>query len=225
MAGTPLTTDDNLGRTEKEVEIAPTLEDGPEAAVEDTDAPRPVKLNRQQRIELAHALGNASEVEIVGARTEGRTGMRFTLSIDGEELALAASSITVLEGDLGAITSKPKNLKRRYNRVKRPEDLSVEELKERNLPLYWNEKWLRSELERVGSYAEIARTHGYPSGITIAAYAKRKFGISVQKTYDQKRQAVYRDHDTGKYTHLELANKYNVGVATVYRWLKERDGE
>ncbi len=98
----------------------------------------------------------------------------------------------------------------------------MKELTEQNLPLYWNEEWLRRELGRLGSYAEIARVHGFPSPVTIASYAKRKFGIDVQAGYAKKRQAIYEDCDAGDYTQLELANKHGVSVATVYRWLRER---
>lgn len=221
MPRRPSVITESSSREVEEAKSAPTKEDETGAV----DGSRPAHLSMDERIALAHALIRSAEVEIVGARAEEGNGMWFRLSIDDEELAIVVSNVRVVEGNLESITSKPTNLQKRYNRFKRPEDFSVEELQERNLPLYWNEQWLRGELARLGTYAEIARVHGFNSGITIAAYAKRKFGISVQDDYDRRRQAVYHDHDAGNYTQLELANKYDVGVATVYRWLQERRTE
>lgn len=171
---------------------------------------------------LAKLLVTATKSEIVAARALEDETMYLKLDIDGYELALSVADVRLVQGSLDEALERRKSLRGRYNRIKRPEAFSIEELEERNLPLYWNEQWLRGELDRLGSYAEIARAHGYPSAITIASYAKRKFGISVQKDYDVKREAVFADYDTGKYTHLELAEKHGVGVATVYRWLARR---
>lgn len=183
------------------------------------------KLRQQVLQGLVRVIMDAAHVEVIGASLEGSAGLKLILSVDGERLVITAASVEVVDGDLAAASRKVKGHRGRYNRVKRPEALTIEELRERNLPLYWNEHWLRQELERLGSYAEIARVHGFPSPVTIASYAKRKFGISVQKDYDRKRRAVYQDFDTGDYTHLELANRHGVGVATVYRWLQERRTE
>ena len=180
------------------------------------------ELRREVLLGLSHVIVEAAQVEVIGAVQEGSAGLKLILSIDGEEVVIAAASVEIVEGDLAAAIRKAKGRRGRYNRIKRPEALTIKELHERNLPLYWNEQWLRQELQRLGSYAEIARVHGYPSAVTIASYAKRKFGISVQDDYDRKRQAVYQDFDTGDYTHLELADRNGVGVATVYRWLQQR---
>lgn len=177
---------------------------------------------RRQVKTLRETLSEAALVEVVGASGEGEGGLRLTLEVDGETLTIAAAAIEVVGGDLGAVKRGAKGLRGRYNRYKRPQELSVRELRERNLPLYWNERWLRSELKRLGSYAEIARVHGFPSSVTIASFAKRKFGIEIQKGYEAKRQAVYSDFDTGDFTHPELARKHGVAEATVYRWLRER---
>lgn len=172
-------------------------------------------------VELQETLTEAAVVEVVGASAVG-DGLRLTLEVDGEPLTIAAEGVAVVEGDLGAAKRNAKGLRGRYNRYKRPQKLSVKELKERNLPLYWNERWLRNELKRLGSYAEIARVHGFPSAVTIASFAKRKFGIEIQKGYELKRRGVYEDFDSGRYTHPELARKHGVAEATVYRWLRER---
>jgi len=174
------------------------------------------------RRNVIDALSNAAKVEVVGVRSAGETGLTLHLEVDGSPIKIEVSGMEVVEGDLDTAMREVKGRRARLNRVKRPEELSVQELKERNLPLYWNEEWLRAELDRLGSYAEIARVHGFPSSVTIASYAKRKFGIDVQAEYAKKRQAVYDDFDAGDYTQLDLANKHGVAVATVYRWLKER---
>lgn len=188
----------------------------------DNDLRRLADLRRRVLQGLERTLSEAAHVEVVGASREGPAGMKLVLSVDGTPLTISASSVEVVEGDLGLAARRTKGLRGRYNRIKNPQDFTVKQLKERNLPLYWNEEWLRSELERLGSYAEIARVHGYPSPVTIASYAKRKFGIEVQKDYARKRQAVYDDFDTGDYTHYDLAQKHGVAIATVYRWLQER---
>lgn len=167
-------------------------------------------------------IANAAKVEVVGARPVGDTSLALHLLIDGSPLTVEVSGFEVVEGNLDEAARHVKGLRGKLNRVKRPETLSIKELQERNLPLYWNEEWLRAELDRLGSYAEIARVHGFPSPVTIASYAKRKFGIDMQAKFAKKREAVYDDFDTGDFTQLELAQKHGVGVATVYRWLKER---
>lgn len=168
------------------------------------------------------ALNNAAKIEVVGARQAGETRLALKLEMDGSPLTIEVSGVEVVAGDLDTAVRAVKGRRGRLNRVKRPEELSVKELTAQNLPLYWNEEWLRRELGRLGSYAEIARVHGFPSPVTIASYAKRKFGIDVQAGYAKKRQAIYEDFDAGDYTQLELANKHGVSVATVYRWLRER---
>lgn len=172
--------------------------------------------------DLADVLVNAAKPEVVAARALEDETMFLRFEIDGYELAISVADIRMVEGSLEKAQELSKGLRGRFNRIKRPEELTVDQLVERNLPLYWNEEWLRRELARYGSYAELARAHNYPSATTIASYAKRKFGISVQKNFDKKRQAVYDDFETGDYSQLELANKHGVGVATVYRWLADR---
>lgn len=171
---------------------------------------------------LVDAVNSAAKVEVVGAKSDKRGGLELSLLIDETSISISALAIEVVEGDLEEAARKVKGLRGRYNRVKKPEFLTLKELQDRNLPLYWNEEWLRAELDRLGSYAEIARVHGYPSPVTIASYGKRKFGIDIQGKFDEKREAVYRDFDSGDYTQLQLAEMHDVGVATVYRWLKER---
>src|SRR5690606_5088647 len=101
--------------------------------------------------------------------------------LDGYRLAITLTRAPLVQGSPDEALSRQRSLRGRYNNIRNPEAFTVEELRERNLPLYWNERWLRAELSRLGSYTAVARTHGYPSAITIASYAKRKFGISVRK--------------------------------------------
>lgn len=180
------------------------------------------RLRTKMRRKVTDMIANAAKVEVVGARPVGDTSLALHLLIDGSPLTVEVSGFEVVEGNLDEAARHVKGLRGKLNRVKRPETLSIKELQERNLPLYWNEEWLRAELDRLGSYAEIARVHGFPSPVTIASYAKRKFGIDMQAKFAKKREAVYDDFDTGDFTQLELAQKHGVGVATVYRWLKER---
>lgn len=182
-----------------------------------------VRLRSAFRARLVDSLTRAGKAEIVGARTSGSNGLYLTLDIDGTAITIETTGVEVIEGDLGEVSSHLKGMRGRLNRVKNPEFLSIQELRERNLPMYWNEEWLRAELTRLGSYAEIARVHNFPSSVTIASYAKRKFGIDIQGKYAQKRDAVYADYDNNDYTQSELAERHDVAVATVYRWLKERD--
>lgn len=170
---------------------------------------------------LERLVQGAKQAEVLSAKSMEDGSITCTLLVDGEELTLSFHDVRLVEGSLQEALSRPRNLRGRYNRVKNGPELSVEELERRNLPLYWNEKWLRDEFARHGSYAEIARVHGYPTPTTIASYAKRHFGMSVQAHYDQIRQAVLADFQAGGYTRQELAEKHGVGVATVYRWLRE----
>jgi transposase-like protein len=161
---------------------------------------------------------NVSEDGVVTLEVQFSRGDRskpqVTLTVRSEDLMLA-------KGSVREILDTPADLRQRYNRVKRPQDLTLDELRANNYPLYWNEDWLRSELQRLGTYAAIAREHGFPSPTTIASFAKRKYGIDVQGQYDQKRAEVLKDFATGQFTHIAAAKKHHVAVATVYRWIKE----
>lgn len=53
---------------------------------------------------------------------------------------------------------------------------SEAELWREGLPLYWNEAWLRAELERLGSFMAIEKEYGYPNN-TLSGFARREFGI------------------------------------------------
>lgn len=176
----------------------------------------------QFRVDLIKLLAGSGKSEVIAARAneDGTIYLRF--DIDDYELALTVEAPRLVEGSIQEAQKESKGLRGRYNRIKNPEAFSVEELKERNFPLYWNEAWLRQELARLGSYSEIARQHGFKNPTTIASYAKRKFGISVQRDYEPIRLAVIEEFETGEYTQLELAEKHGVGIATVYRWLAER---
>ena len=179
------------------------------------------RLNALQR--LARALQKAGKAEITRATSLDDGSLTFALDVDGVALTLNAESVRIVDGSLSGIEADESGLRRRYNRVKNADMLSIEELRERNLPLYWNEQWLREQLASHGTYTAIARKYGFPSASTIAAYAKRNFGINVQAEYDRKREDIVRRvlDNSEDVTHLELAREYGVAVATVYRWLME----
>ena len=176
--------------------------------------------------ELTEALRKAGKAEVVGATQQKDGSITLEFDIDGHAFTLSAGELRLVRGDLEALQQPEESLRKRFNRVKNAQHLSIEELRARNLPLYWNEQWLRRELDRLGSYTAIAREHGFPSATTLASYAKRRFGISRQDEFDRKREQVVAEYDPEKTTHLELAKKHGVAVATVYRWLAEarKDG-
>lgn len=178
------------------------------------------------------ALVNASKVELVGADVQIDDTLLLHFNVDGSnEVTLSADGIRVVRGDMEALARPKESLRGRLNRYRFGRHLSIAQLRERNLPLYWNREWLVRELEECGSYAEIARKHGYPSSTTIASYAKRNFGISVQDSYDQKRAAVIEAHqritrgESPRRHYAEMAEQHNVSIATIYRWIREhREG-
>ena len=170
---------------------------------------------------LVDAIRTSAKTEVTSANIQEDGSVTLVLQIDQHELTVSVGDVRLVKGSLKKIAESPPNLRGRYNRIKNPESFSVDDLREKNLPLYWNEDWLRKELDRLGTYTEIARQHGFPSATTIASYAKRKFGIDVQGQFEEKRKKVVEEYKKGDTTHLELANKYGVAVATVYRWLSE----
>lgn len=52
------------------------------------------------------------------------------------------------------------------------QDWTVEELREQNLPLYWNHGWLLEQLRQLRSVEEVARQHGYKP-LTLQSYVFR----------------------------------------------------
>jgi len=176
---------------------------------------------------ITDAIRNAKSVEITTATAPGDGSLVLELRINGKlEVALSAADVRLVRGTFAQLADEPPNLRGRYNRVKRATELTVEELRARNLPLYWNKGWLLAQLAEHKTYAAVARAHGYPSPTAIAAFAKRNYGLDIQEQYDQKRNALLeRYHNTREDadapTHLTLAHEYGVAVATVYRWIKE----
>jgi hypothetical protein len=178
---------------------------------------------------LVEAFERARLVEIVAGTVQFDESITLTVEIDKATFVLSAGDVQIVSGDVAKLASKP-NFRGRWNRVKDARKLTVDDLKARGLPLYWNEAWLRSELERCGTYTGVAREHGFANPTTIAAYAKRNFGWDVQREYDEKRNAAVREYRAAAatdspITHAKIAEQYGVAVATVFRWLKEhRDG-
>src|SRR5690606_12683059 len=99
------------------------------------------RLRRAVRQKVIKALKSAAKVEVVGARSSGDSGLTLRLELDGSPVTLELSGVEIVEGDLNTAESNSKGRRARLNRVKRPEELSIQELKDRGLPLYWNEKW------------------------------------------------------------------------------------
>lgn len=183
---------------------------------------------RSRALELLRAVfTNAARVELVAADTQIDDTLTLHFDVDGDAVALSVDGVRVVRGDVERLAGRAPNLRGRFNRVKNAQHLSVSELRERNLPLYWNREWLEAELHECGSYAAVARKHGYPSSTTIASYAKRNFGLDVQGVYDRKRVEVVAEYLRGRsgegepVSYLELAARYDVSIATVYRWVKE----
>jgi transposase-like protein len=175
---------------------------------------------------LANALTTARLAEIVAAEVQFDDSITLTVEIDKEKFLLNTRDLRVVSGDVRKLQTRAPNLRGRFNRIKDAHTMTVDELRARGLPLYWNEKWLRNELEKLGTYAAVAREHGFPNPTTIASYAKRNFKLDVQGEYDRKRNEairVYRESLSTDHpiSHTQLAERYDVATATIYRWLKE----
>jgi transcriptional regulator with XRE-family HTH domain len=107
-------------------------------------------------------------------------------------------------------------------------DPTVAYLKENDLPLYWNRKWLEARLKQHGTYAEVARRHEQDvlgvSPTTLANYARKAYGWQVRAETSRKRDRVVQDYqaefDQGV-TQPQLAARHGVSVSTVHRWLSE----
>jgi hypothetical protein len=189
-------------------------------------------MNNETISTLVKVLLGAERAEIVGAESCDGGCLTLDVRLDGgERLTLLLGNLSVVRGDLEVLAARPRNLRGRYNRVKNADTYSVEELKARNYPLYWNRQWLANELEKFGTYSEVARQHGYPSATTIASYAKRRFGFDMQGDFDRKRLDVVARYEAGEAGDAEpisqsaLAQQFGVAVATVCRWLQEhREG-
>lgn len=183
---------------------------------------------KQQALETISAvLMNAEKAEITSAKVQIDGTLTLDVQIDGEHaLTFAIDEMRVVKGDFDELRNRPPNLRGRYNRIKNASELSVDELRERNLPLYWNEKWLKRALDECKTYTGVARKYGFPSATTIASYAKRNFGFDIQGEFDRKRNEIVEkylaaENTSNPITHIQLAKDYDVAVATVYRWIRE----
>jgi hypothetical protein len=175
---------------------------------------------------VAAVFRNAVFAEVKGAVASASGDITVEFEVDNLPLKLEfPAGLRVLGGDLGRLEAKPANYRGRFNRMK-ADNLTVRELTERGLPLYWNRGWLMAQLERLGTYSAVAREFGYPSATTIGSYAKRKFGIDVQGEFNRKREEIVKEFVStqGQVVYADLAEKHAVSVATVYRWLAEFRG-
>ena len=185
------------------------------------------KTERAPQEIITDAIRNAKSVEITTASTPGDGSLILELRINGQlEISLSAADVRLVHGTLAQLAAEPPDLRGRYNRVKRATEMSLDELRARNLPLYWNKAWLLAQLAEHKTYSAVARAHGYTSATAIASFAKRNHRIDIQEQYDQKRNALlerYRSSrvDPDPPTHIVLAREFNVALATVYRWIKE----
>ena len=176
---------------------------------------------------LVQVLVNARRAEIVGATLQIDDTLMLEVDVNGKDtIGLSIGDIRITRGDIEELAKNPRDLRGRYNRVKRATEMTVAELKSRNLPLYWNKAWLVAQLAEHRTYSAVARKFGYPSATTIASFAKRNHGIDLQAQFDQKRLDVIKRYNDAKHTdspmtHVELAREFDVAVATVYRWLHE----
>lgn len=107
-------------------------------------------------------------------------------------------------------------------------DPTVTYLKENDLPLYWNRKWLEARLKQHGTYAEVARRHEQDvlgvSPTTLANYARKAYGWQVRAETSRKRDRVVQDYQAEfdqAVTQPQLAARHGVSVSTVHRWLSE----
>jgi transposase-like protein len=184
-------------------------------------------MNRDVLEQISKVLMDAQKAEIVSAKVQIDGSLTMDVEIDGEHpVSFSIDAMRVVRGDFEELINRPSNLRGRYNRIKNASHLSVEELRARNLPLYWNEQWLKRALDEHKTYAEVARRFGFPSATTIASYAKRNFGFDIQGDFDRRRTEVVQKYLAAEgsdqpVTHIQLAKEFDVAVATVYRWIKE----
>lgn len=94
---------------------------------------------------------------------------------------------------------------------------SIEELRARDLPLYWSKAWLVEALNKHGSYQEIARVYGY-KGRTIAKYAMENYGMRFKRTLSKRlKEAIVKDWlKTGDPLGV-IAERHGVGKTSVFR--------
>lgn len=159
---------------------------------------------------------------------DGKTFL-LRVAIGGEEVEFTARGLELLSET--RLPPHPRRVERRrlvrsegrggfvsafHDRPHWPEEL----LRREGLPLYWNEAWLRAELERLGSYVEIERAWGYPNS-TVAAFAKREFGIEVKPRKGSVKALVRRVwRENPGITLAELARRTGVSKATAYRYVR-----
>lgn len=155
--------------------------------------------------------------QILGLSTDNVRLVFGSLDGEGAELPLPLQQESPVPRALKLSTD---TARRSRTTPRRGSNLTVQELREQGLPLYWNEEWLRRELERLGSWTAIAREHGYRSPHAISSYAQRNYGLSLKRRYEEIREHLIADYATGKYSQKDLADKYEVAPYTAHRWIK-----
>ena len=108
------------------------------------------------------------------------------------------------------------------------QDPTIAYLQDNQLPLYWNREWLARQLEKHGTYTEVARKcESQVLGVsptTLANYARKAFGWQVRAATSRKRDSVlakYQRQFHEGVTQPQLADEHGVSVSTVHRWLAE----
>ncbi len=170
------------------------------------------------------ALRNVGRANVVEVAPETGGGVRVTLDMDGDAVALHVPSLQVIDGmdAVQHIMNRGRDTLRRTNRLRHriPQDASVETLEAAGLPLYWNEGWLRQQLEGLGSYAAVARAYGYDPRV-VAAYAARRHGMHAQQDMEAtKRKLLDRWRSTSEtLSYRQLAQEFGVSPTTARRWI------
>lgn len=88
---------------------------------------------------------------------------------------------------------------------------TLEELRERRLPLYWNEQWVREQMQQGRSPAEIAELAGGWGARNASHYVLNVFGIRLrQPQLDEQTAAYIREQVAAGRSRLEVADELGV---------------
>lgn len=168
-------------------------------------------------------------------------GFPVTLTLTAEELRHAEEAAkrlavpvevfarnAVLNAIRGIEASPPRHKPHQLTHIHRKlraqgKTLTVEELKEQGLPLYWSRDWVEDQLERGHSYAEIAINAGGYQVMAVRGYLRKEHGISkFTKKTPEEIEAIRQRVREGA-TRVEIMQEFGLSEFGAARYFQIED--
>ena len=123
---------------------------------------------------------------------------------------------------------KPHELTQIYRRAEaKNHTWTEEELRQRNLPLYWSKAWVQAQLDQGYTAAQIALNAGGYQKMAVSRHISLKHGLGTRAMLTPEQQDQIRTRAEQGATRLQLMQEFNISefTASKYAQLVNADEE